>query len=214
VPPRFVSFTEAADVLGLPVSGVEALAVAGYLRLDDGQAVAVSEIKSFQARNAGGTGETGDDVQGILGPADEDAAETILDLLERSVDDLARRAADIVAGVFPEAARWRPDQRARFEAQARARFEAIIAVTRSGTTDDALLDDLADVGAAAALAGAPLPQVLLTLRISRDLLVQAAVAAAEEAGQLRSVALAVVLTRILPVLDRLTDTVTRGYWTA
>jgi len=212
VPPRLVSVPEAADALGLPVSGVEALAGAGYLRIDE-QGIPLSEVKAFQARNATGAGESADDLLGSIGAADEDA-EAILDLLERSVDDMARRSADIVVGVFPDAARWRPQQRARFEAQARARFEAIVAVTRSGDADDELLDELADAGGAAALGGAPLPQVLLSLRVSRDLLVQAAVAAAEELGQLRSIALAVVLTRVLPVLDRLTDSVARGYWTA
>ena len=211
--PRLVSVPEAADALGLPVSGVEALADAGYLRLDHEHRISLSEIKSFQARNATDAGDTAADLLDGIGAA-TDEAEAILDALERSVDDMARRAADIVAGVFPEAARWRDDQRARFVQQARARFEAIVAVTRSDTTDDDLLEDLADAGGAAAFAGAPLPQVLLTLRISRDLLVQTAVTAAEELGQHRSLALAVVLTRVLPVLDRLTDTVARGYWAA
>ena len=170
---------EAADALGLPVSGVEALAHAGYLRLDGEQLISLSEIKSFQARNAGHSGATGEDLLHAVGAADTDA-EAILDVLERTVDDMAQRAADIVAGAFPEAARWTPEQRVRFVRQARARFEAIVAVTRSETADDELLEDLADAGGAAAFAGAPLPQVLLTLRISRDLLVQAAVSAAEE----------------------------------
>jgi len=206
-----VSVPEAADALGLPVAGVVALADAGYLRVDGGALIPLSEIKSFQARNVVDDGVTG--LLDGFGAAGEDA-EAILDVLERSVDDMARRAADIVAGAFPEAARWRPEQRARFEQQARARFEAIVAVTRSGDPEDDLLEDLADAGRAAAGAGAPLPQVLLALRISRDLLVQGAVGAAEELGQLRSIALAVVLTRVLPVLDRLTDTVARGWWTA
>jgi len=204
--------SEAADALGLPVSGVVALADAGYLRLDGEQLISLSEIKSFQARNVADA----DDVPGLLDGFDAagEDAEAILDVLERSVDDMARRAADIVATLFPDAARWRPEQRARFEQQARARFEAIVAVTRSAAAEDELLEDLADAGSAAAGAGAPLPQVLLALRVSRDLLVQAAVSAAEELGQLRSIALAVVLTRVLPVLDRLTDTVARGWWTA
>lgn len=213
MPPRLVSVPEAADALGLPVSGVEALAGAGYLRLDEDRRVSLSEVKAFQARNTAGSGDTADDLLGAIGAADEDA-EAILDVLERSVDDMARRAADIVASTFPDAARWTATERDRFERQAQARFEAIVAVTRSDTTEDELLEDLADAGGAAAFAGAPLPQVLLALRISRDLLVQAAVGAAEELGQLRSIALAVVLTRVLPVLDRLTDTVTRGWWSA
>jgi len=204
---------EAADALGLPVSGVEALAGAGYLHLDSDRRVSLSEVKAFQARNTAGGGDTADDLLGTIGAADEDA-EAILDVLERSVDDMARRAADILASTMPDGGRWSEQARDRFERQARARFEAIVAVTRSDTTDDELLEDLADAGGAAAFAGAPLPQVLLALRISRDLLVQAAVGAAEELGQLRSIALAVVLTRVLPVLDRLTDTVTRGWWSA
>jgi PAS domain S-box-containing protein len=211
--PRLVSVLEAADALGLSVSGVEALVDAGYLRHDGGDRVSLSEIKAFQARNAKGAGETAADLLRDIGAADEEA-EAILDALERNVGDMAQRAADIVATAFPEAAAWDHQQRRRFVRQARSRFEAIVAVTRADTTDDELLEDLAAAGGAAAFAGAPLPQVLLTLRISRDLLVQSAVTAAEELGQQRSVALAVVLTRVLPALDRLTDTVARGYWAA
>ncbi len=211
--PRLVSVLEAADALGLPVSGVEALGEAGYLRVDDERRVPVSEIKAFQARNASGAGETDTDVFAEIGATDEHA-EAILDALEASVGVMAARAGDIVSSAFPEAARWRDDQRAHFEQQARARFEAIMAVTRAEKTDDELLQDLAEAGGAAAFAGAPLPQVLLTLRISRDLLVQTAVTAADELGQHHGLALAVVLTRVLPVLDRLTDTVARGYWSA
>lgn len=211
--PRLVSVLEAADALGLPVSGIEALVGAGYLRLDGEAQVSLSEIKAFQARNASGAGDTAADLLGDIGAADEEA-EAILDALERSVGDMAERAADIMAATFPEAADWTDQQRRRFVRQARSRFEAIVAVTRAESTDEELLEDLADAGGAAAFAGAPLPQVLLTLRVSRDLLVQSAVATADELGQQRSVALAVVLTRVLPVLDRLTDTVARGYWAA
>jgi PAS domain S-box-containing protein len=211
--PRLISVMEAADALGLPVSGVEALVDAGYLHLDGQQGVALSEIKAFQARNACGAGDTAADLLGDIGAADEEA-EALLDALEASVGDMADRAADIMAATFPEAADWTEQQRRRFVRQARLRFEAIVTVTRAETTDEELLEDLADAGGAAAFAGAPLPQVLLTLRVSRDLLVQSAVAAAAELGQQRSVALAVVLTRVLPVLDRLTDTVARGYWSA
>ncbi len=213
MPPRLVSLQEAADALGLPVSGVEALADAGYLRVHEEQHISLSEVKSFLARNAPGGGDTAADLLAGVDAAHEET-EAILDALERSTDDMARRAADIVARLFPEASRWPAAQRAQFEQQARSRFEAIVAVTRSASTDDELLEDLADAGGAAAFAGASLPQVLLTLRISRDLLVQTAVTAAEELGQHRSIALAIALTRVLPVLDRLTDTVARGYWSA
>lgn len=213
MPPRLVSVEQAADALGLPVSGVEALVDAGYLRQHIDHQVSLSEIKAFQARNASGGGDTAADLLGGIGAADEQA-EALLDALERSVGDMAERAADIVSATFPEAEAWTDRHRQRFVRQARARFEAIVAVTRADHTDEELLEDLAEAGGAAAFAGSPLPHVLLTLRISRDLIVQSAVAAAEELGQQRSVALAVVLTRVLPVLDRLTDTVARGYWAA
>lgn len=212
---RLLSLPEAADVLGLPVTGVEALVGAGYLQIDPvSGSVTLSEIKAFQARNAAGGGATAADVLAdTAGP--HSAAEEILDALEESIGDMARRAADIVATVFPEAAGWSDTERRRFERQARDRFAAIFTVTRNvGPIDDELFADLADAGGAAAFAGAPLPQVLLTLRISRDLMVQTAISAAEERGTQWGLALAVVLTRVLPVLDRLTDSVARGYWSA
>lgn len=211
--PRLVSVLEAADALGLPVSGVEALVGAGYLRQDADRLVSLSEIKAFQARNASGAGDTAADLLGEVGAADEQTG-ALLDALERAVGDMAERTADIVSATFPEAAAWTEAQRRQFVRRTRVRFEVIVALTRAGSPDDALLEDLADAGGAAAFAGTSLPQVLLTLRVSRDLLVQSAVAAAQELGQQRSVALAVVLTRVLPVLDRLTDTVARGYWAA
>lgn len=212
---RLLSLAEAADVLGLPLSGVEALVGAGYLQIDTvSHTVSMSEIKAFQARNAAGGGASAADVMAdTMGP--HGAAEEILDALEDSIGDMARRAADIVATVFPEAAGWTPGERRRFERQASDRFAAIFTVTRSSQSmDDELFADLADAGGAAAFAGAPLPQVLLTLRISRDLMVQTAISAAEERGTQWGLALAVVLTRVLPVLDRLTDSVARGYWSA
>jgi PAS domain S-box-containing protein len=56
--------------------------------------------------------------------------------------------------------------------------------------------------------------VLLVLRISRDLVVQTAVEVAEERGRHWGLALSLLLTRVLPALDRLTDAVARGYWAA
>ena len=211
---RLLTIAEAASVLGLPVTGVEALVDAGYLQLDgDAARLPVSEVKSFQARNGtGGTQTIEDILADASGP--DGAAEEILDALEAAIPAMARRAADIVASVFPEAAAWDEVQRRRFERQATGRFEAIFSVTRSQeAVDDDIFAELADAGGAAAFAGAALPQILLTLRISRDLMVQTAVRTAEERGT-QGLALAVVLTRVLPVLDRLTDSVARGYWSA
>src|SRR5207237_3867299 len=70
------------------------------------------------------------------------------------------------------------------------------------------------VGASAAWAGSPLPELLVVLRISRDLVVQTAVEIAEARGQGSSQALALLLTRVLPAMDRLTDALAQGYWSA
>jgi PAS domain S-box-containing protein len=211
---RLLTIAEAATVLGLPVSGVEALVGAGYLQVDArADRLAASEVKAFQARNSTGGTTVADVIAEVSGP--HSAAEEILDDLAQSIPEMARRAADIVAGAFPEAAAWTAVERRRFEAQAAGRFDAILSITRSeAAADDELFEGLSDAGGAAAFAGAPLPQMLLTLRISRDLMVQTAVSAAEERGTRWGLALAVVLTRVLPVLDRLTDSVARGYWSA
>lgn len=210
---RLLSVAEAAHALGLPISGVEALVGAGYLDAHHGEGLALTDVKAFRARNGAHVDTAGDVLAEIDGP--ERAAEEILDMLEESVEHMAHRTADIVASLFPEAARWTTAERARFESQARSRFDAILTVTRNGRADEpGLFDDLADAGAAAALAGAPLPQVLLTLRVSRDLMVQTSSTASDELAPANGVALAVVLTRVLAVLDRLTDTVARGWWSA
>ncbi|MGH9061039.1 MAG: ATP-binding protein, partial [Acidimicrobiales bacterium] len=95
------------------------------------------------------------------------------------------------------------------------RFEAILAVTGQGSdVDDALVGDLEAVGAQAAWSGSPLPQLLVLLRISRDLVVQTAVELAEGRGRSSGLALSLLLTRILPAMDRLTDSLARGYWDA
>lgn len=140
-------------------------------------------------------------------------AELLLDALEEAVPSLATRAADIAAGVFPEAVGWDELERRRFEHQAADRLEAIVRLTRRDeSVRGAELDDLVAAGAAAAEAGAPLPHLLLTLRVSRDLIVQAAVKATGDRGDGWSPALAVVLTKVLPVSDRLTDAIAQGYW--
>src|SRR5437016_1037772 len=74
--------------------------------------------------------------------------------------------------------------------------------------------DLQEVGASAAWAGSPLPQLLVVLRISRDLVVQTAVELAEERGRHWGLALSLLLTRVLPAMDRLTDALAQGYWAA
>jgi PAS domain S-box-containing protein len=97
--------------------------------------------------------------------------------------------------------------------QARRRFEAILAITEHGE-DAELVTELQEVGASAAWSGSSLPQLLLVLRISRDLVVQTAVELAEERGRHWGLTLSLVLTRVLPAMDRLTDAIAHGYWAA
>jgi PAS domain S-box-containing protein len=77
-----------------------------------------------------------------------------------------------------------------------------------------LLADLAGIGADAARHAVPLPGVLILLRTSRDLVVQTAIEVAEQRGRHWGLALTVVLTRVLPSIDRLSDALARGYWEA
>lgn len=210
-----LGINEAAEVLRLPVATVEALVGAGYLvstgRGPEGPEFLLGDLKAFLARNA-------DDGSGLdLFAEATDAADpqALLDALDGRSDEMARRAYDVFMTVFPEAARWSLSERARFIEQARKRFEAILAVTGQGDdVDESLIGDLQDVGATAAWGGSPLPQLLVVLRISRDLVVQTAIELAEERGRHWGLALSLLLTRILPAMDRLTDAIAQGYWAA
>jgi PAS domain S-box-containing protein len=139
--------------------------------------------------------------------------QALLDALDGKSDEMARRAFDIFQTVFPESATWSVNEQARFIDQSRRRFEAILAVTAHGDAVD-LASELEQVGAAAAWSGSSLPQLLVVLRISRDLVVQTAVEVAEERGRHWGLALSLLLTRVLPAMDRLTDAVAQGYWEA
>jgi PAS domain S-box-containing protein len=190
---------------------VRALAAAGYLKASGdergGPSFSVSDLKAFIARNADGG-------SAVVVPDDTDPTE-LLEALEGRSSEMARRALEIFRAAIPETALWTPEEQQRFVEQSTARFEALLAVTRAGDAiDDALVEDLRDVGASAAWAGSPLPQLLIVLRISRDLVVQTAVELAEAQGRGSSQALGLVLTRVLPALDRLTDAVAHGYWAA
>src|SRR5438128_4939992 len=205
---------EAAELLHLPIGSVEALVGAGYLvpadSGDAGPRFALGDLKAFLARNA-------DDGSGDLFAEAAEAADpqALLDALDGRSEEMARRAFDIFTTVFPEATGWTLSEQARFIDQARKRFEAILAVTGQGEeVDEALVGDLQDVGASAAWSGSPLPQLLVVLRISRDLVVQTAIELAEERGRHWGLALSLLLTRVLPAMDRLTDAIAQGYWAA
>jgi PAS domain S-box-containing protein len=212
-----VSVAAAAEMLQLPDAAIEALARAGYLATADGSTDALSptfaigDVKAFLARNAedGAGGDLFAEATDAVDP------QALLDALDGRSDEMAKRAFDVFTTVFPEALSWSMTEQARFIEQARKRFEAILAVTGQGeAVDEALVGDLQDVGASAAWSGSPLPQLLVVLRISRDLVVQTAIEVAEERGRHWGLALSLLLTRVLPAMDRLTDAIAQGYWAA
>ena len=208
---RQLTLSEAAGFLNISEDAALALAGAGYLAATDDLEFLAVDLKAFQARNAdNGAGN-------LLDSFDSENADPrgLLEALDGKSEEMARRAYDIFASVFHETANWTLTQQARFIEQAKARFEAILAVTGQGAeVDDALVGDLEEVGATAAWADAPLPELLVVLRISRDLVVQTAVELAEERGRHWGLALSLLLTRVLPAMDRLTDSLAQGYWNA
>lgn len=208
---RVLGVDEAADFLEIPADAVRALVAREYLTplevTAEGPLFAASDLKGFMARNA-----PDEDLFAEEMGADPRA---LMDALDGRSEEMARRAFDIFKATFPEAREWPLDEQARFVDQARKRFEAILAVTGQGEdVDEALVADLEAVGAGAAWSGSPLPQLLIVLRISRDLVVQTAVEIAEEHGRHWGLTLSLLLTRVLPAIDRLTDALARGYWAA
>ncbi|HEX9530057.1 MAG TPA: PAS domain S-box protein, partial [Acidimicrobiales bacterium] len=205
-----LTLPQAAEFLGLPVEAVQSLTRAGFLACDSSANYRPGDLKAFLARNA--DNGAGLDLAGDLDDADPQA---LLEALDGRSEEMARRAFDIFSTVFPETKEWTLKQRARFVEHAKGRFEAILAVTSQGAeVDEALVGDLEEVGAGAAWADSPLPQLLVVLRISRDLVVQTAVELAEQRGRHWGLALSLLLTRVLPAIDRLTDAIAQGYWAA
>lgn len=215
--PRSLSAVEAGSVLGLPPDVVRALTDAGYLPATLQRGVprfALGDLKAFQARATVDDADAwdADIAHGGLDPDD------LVALLDGRVDDMAERTLHLLARTLPEVQDWTDARRARFVAEARERIRAMLAVCAhgpgGGADDEAITSDLAEIGADAAHHGVPLPGVLVAVRTTRDLMVQAAVEIAEERGRRWGLALAVALTRVLPAVDRLADAVARGYWEA
>ena len=210
-----VTLEQAAEMLQVDVEAVRALLGAGYLAASRtgaaGPEFALVDVKAFLARNAdNGSGNLLDALE-----RENVDPQALLDALDGKSEEMARRAFEIFSSVFPESSGWSITEQSRFIEQAKSRFEAILAVTGQGAeVDEALVGDLQDVGASAAWAGSPLPQLLVVLRISRDLVVQTAVELAEERGRHWGLALSLLLTRVLPAMDRLTDSLAQGYWAA
>ncbi|MDQ6617408.1 MAG: PAS domain-containing sensor histidine kinase [Actinomycetota bacterium] len=213
-----IPLAEAATVLRLAPAAVIALVDGGYLAPEAGgpgsPRFRLADLKAFVARNS----ETDHDLfsfERSIDQLEQVDPRDLLDALDGRAGEMARRVFDIFSTVFPEAGAWDISEQARFIEQARARFEAILAVTGQGAeVDEALVDDLQEVGAQAAWSNSPLPQLLVILRISRDLVVQTAVELAEDQGRHWGLALSLLLTRVLPAMDRLTDSLAQGYWSA
>ena len=213
--PSPLNAVEAGQVLGLPADVVRALADAGYLHPSCLSGLsprfAMTDLKAFQARV--------DDAAGDPGPAwglsaDEDLEQVVLDAVRARVPRMAQRTYELFVATVPNAP-TDDARRRRFEAEAAERIDAIIEVCARGPIGaEPLLDDLAGIGADAARHGVPLPGVLVALRTTRDLLVRTAVEVAEQRGRHWGLALTVVLTRVLPSIDRLADAIARGYWEA
>lgn len=146
----------------------------------------------------------------MAGTAD---VESLISALDERLEDLAARACDVFGRIVPETQKWSEAQRQSFLDQARGRFGAILAVMEHGVeVDEAIRLDLQEVGANAAVTGASLPQLLIALRISRDVLLQAAMRLSEEDSDRWKPVLPAFSQRMLPAVDRLTDAITMGFW--
>ncbi len=137
----------------------------------------------------------------------------LVSLLHEQSGEMAAKVYVELCRVYEPAKGWTMEQRARFIDQTRSRFEAIFAMVIAGDDID-LAGELGEVGAMAARSSSSLPELLATLRISRDLVVEAAVEFPAMSHQQWGDASMELVSRILPTIDGLTDAISRGYWTA
>ncbi len=193
-----LGFDETVSRLGLSEEVVNSLIDAGFLH-----------------ESPSGVDEAGVDMFLAMRSGDMHSADTAEDLMSELDDrsgELSRLAYDRFARAIPDAASWNEEQRNLFMEQAEGRFGAILAVMSQGShVDDELRHDLEEVGASAAWAGTSLPHLLLVLRISRDLLLQTALRLTAKASPALVGAFG---ARMLPAIDRLTDALADGYWSA
>lgn len=218
--PTFLDADTAAEVVALTPAAVRALASAGYLatshspggrgQVNGNPRFEMADLKAFVARNAGnGSGGTIRSISPDLDP------EELVDLLDKRAEHMAARLLKMYATVFPPAKAWSASMQAKFVRKTKDRFEAMLAITALGDRlEPEFLQDLEAIGASAARGGVELPQILTMLRVSRDLVVQNAIDLAENGERPGGHALSLLLTRILPALDRIGDALTAGYWEA
>lgn len=214
-PSHSIDTVGAASVTALPTEAVEALAAAGYIDAaappGEGLRFHLSDLKAFVARNA--ANGVGTELRRHLFDHDLDPQE-LVDLLDERTEHMALRMLKMYSTVFPQVERWPIERQSHFVRRTKDRFDAIMAVALGNEFDREFLNDLHRIGARAAEAEVKLPDILILLRISRDLVVQNAIEIAGEGERQGSFALSLLLTRILPAMDRLSDTLAGGYWEA
>ena len=211
--PDHLDLDTAADALALPSSTVADLAAAGFIASTDPSGPAphfqLADVKAFVARHA--ENGSGGAIHRALTPDME--PEELVGLLDERAEHMAARLLKMYEIVFPQAASWSPERQAKFVLTTKQRFEEILSIAAYGNEFDAdLILDLEQIGAAAAQGKVKLPQILAMLRVSRDLVVQNAIELSETDERHGGHALSLLLTRILPAMDRLADALTAGYW--
>ena len=140
--------------------------------------------------------------------------ERFLDELDSERGKMASRAYEVLVAALPETGDWSESKQAEYVEASKERFSAILAVSASGEeVDSDSLGELRDVGAGAAGSGIPLPALLATLRMSRDVVVQTAMRLSQDSAGI-SAALSLVMTRVLPATDQISDALAQGYWGA
>lgn len=201
----------AADVVALPPAALKALAGAGYLAQGTEGSFDRADLDAFVARNAG----NGSDPTGRPASFPDLEPQELVDLLDERAEHMALRLLKMYTTVFPRAASWPLARQHRFVQRTKSRFEAMLAVTALGDRfAPEFIDELQATGASAARHGVKLPELLVMLRASRDLVVQNAIELAQSDQRPAGHALSLLLTRILPAMDRLGDALTAGYWEA
>jgi hypothetical protein len=214
-PSQSLDTNQAASVVALPAEAIEALADAGYI--DSGappgrsRRFNLTDLKAFVARNA--DNGAGTELRQHFFEADLDPAE-LIELLDERTEHMALRMLKMYSTVFPQVESWTIERQSHFVLRTKDRFEAIMAVALGNDFDEEFLADLRRIGANAARRGVELPEILVLLRISRDLVVQNAIEIAGDGERHGSFALSLLLTRILPAMDQLSDTLAAGYWQA
>ena len=189
------------------------LGIAGYLRpveTEPDERFAEADLKAFLARNA--DNGSGNLFTGNGGSVDPDE---LLRALDGRSDEMARRALDLFRVAFPEAGSWslgsRPASSARPATGSRRSWPSPGREPCSTTPSWVTWPTWAPPPPAPVR---PCPQLLAILRISRDLVVETAIDIVEEDGHRCGLAVSLLLARVLPVVDRLTDALVHGYWSS